>query len=411
MTRYILGNLRTGRRILDLPVLTGPWDVRLNTAGSITCTVDMNDPDVQRLDLRNTSTPAQTFLGVVEGDKIMEAGPIWTRTYSRDTRILELGAKGLASYFDFRLILPLLAKTLPVDQWTVEVPDPADPGSTIVVPNPLLATMVDGVSLGTRAKRLIQQARLWTGGNLPIVFQADEAADRTKTYNAIDFKSVLEAIEDIANMENGPEFDFMPRFTADQLGAEWLFRTGTEAQPLITSTAVPLWDVTRPESPVSNLQVDEDGSKLRSLAWQQGGKQDDDVLVARAYDSTLVDANYPLMESIDTSHSTVSEQATLDGYAAANVEAGRRAQEIWSFTAKANPRDKDGRPAGPLVGSYQKGDYAQLVLEKWRPATEDLAERGDPFLQDGGITDHRIIGLAGDEKGVDVKVSLAPRLE
>src|SRR5690554_1122635 len=132
MTRYILGNLRTGRRILDLPVLTGPWNVRLNTAGSITCAVDMNDPDVQKLDLRNTSTPTQTFLGVVEGDKIMEAGPIWTRNYDRDSRILQLGAKGLGSHFNYRLILPLLAQTIGVDQWTV--PDPSDPTKTI--PNP-----------------------------------------------------------------------------------------------------------------------------------------------------------------------------------------------------------------------------------------------------------------------------------
>lgn len=406
MTRYILGNLRTGRRILDLPVLTGPWDVRLNTAGSITCAVDMNDPDVQKLDLRNTSTPAQTFLGVVEGDRIMEAGPIWTRNYSRDTRVLQLGAKGLGSYFDHRLILPLLAQTISVDQWTVKAP-----GETLPVPNPLLATTLNGISLGTMAKRLVQQAREWTGGNLPIIFQEDEVADRTQTYNGVDFKSVLEAIEDLADRVNGPEWAFVPRFTSDMLGVEWLFRTGTESQPLVTSQAVPLWNVTRPQSPVTALGVDEDGSKLVSLNWQIGGRQDDEVLVARAYDPRLVDANYPLMETVESSHSSVSEQPTLDAYAEGAVAVGQRAREIWSFTAKADPRDEDGNPAGPLLGGYQVGDFAKLHMDVWQPATDEVQEQGDPFLTEGGTTDHRIVGLAGDEKGVDVVVSLAPRQE
>lgn len=411
--RYILGNLRTGRRILDLPVLTGPWNVRVNTPGTISCRVDMNDPDVQQLGMRNTSRPTQTFLGVAEGNWIIEAGPIWTRTYDRDSRVLELGAKGIGSIFNYRTILPLLAKTIPVNQWTVEVPDPEDPSTTITVPNPDLATTLAGVSLGTRAKRLIQQTLLWTGGNLPIDFQDDEAADRTKTYDAVEFKGVLEAIEDNANLENGPEFAFLPSFTEDQLGVRWLFRTGTEEQPLITSTSVPWWNVTAAQSPVSGLKTVEDGSKLVSLGWQLGGKQEDSVLVGRAYDPALVDAGYPLMENVDSSHATVSEQATLDEYAVAQVAAGQRAEEVWSFTAKAHPVDEeDGTPAGPQFGQYRVGDYAEVSLSEWHAATDDEPwELGDPFLSEGGSTEHRIVGLAGDEQGEDIDVSLAPRME
>lgn len=407
-TRYILGNLRTGRRILDLPVLTGPWDVRLNTAGSITCSVDMNDPDVQRLDLRNTSTPTQTFLGVVEDDQIIEAGPIWTRGYNRDSRILSLGAKGLGSYFNYRLILPLLAATLGTDQWTI--PDPLD--ATATIPNPDLTTTISGVSLGTIAKGLIEQARLWTGGDLPIVFQADEVGTRERTFLGVDFKPVLEAIEDMSKVIGGPDFVFQPRFTSDMLGVEWLFRTGTEAEPLITSQSRPVWNVTRPESPVSGLTIAEDGSKLLSLGWQVGGRQDDKVLVARAYNPALVDANFPLMEAVDSSHSSVSEQDTLDGHAESAVRLGQKAQEVWAFTAKANPRDQAGKPAGPLLSQFRVGDFAELVFDAWHPATDtEPWESGDPFLTEGGTTVHRIIGLSGDEQGVDVQVSLAPRVE
>ena len=402
MTRYIIGNLRTGRRILDLPVMSGPWDNRLLAAGTITVKVDLNDPEVQALDLQNTATPTQSFLAVVEGETIMEAGPIWTRNWSRDKRTLTLSAKGMGSYFNYRMILPLLAASVAVDEFTI--PDPADTSKTKA--NPALTTSFSDLSLGTMAKRLVQQTRLWTGGDLPIIFQDDEAGIHTKNFLGLDFKPVMEAVEDFANRENGPEFSFQPRFTSDLLGVEWLFRTGTNAQPLITSESVPLWSVTASKSPVSNLSTSEDGSKLVSLGWQTGGRQDDTVLVARAYDSTLVDAGFPLMEGVDSSHSTVSEQPTLDSYAQAMIRAGLSPYEVWSFTAQARPMDENGLPAGPQVGQYRVGDFCDLVFDAWNP----LTGIGDPFLTQKATYRHRIIGLSGDEHGRTIDVSLAPKV-
>jgi len=401
-TRYIIGNLRTGRRILDLPVMTGQWGCRYLTAGTINVTVDLNDPDVQALELFNTATPTQSFLAVVEGDTIMEAGPVWVRNYSRDTRTLELAAKGMGSYFNHRLILPLLAASVGVDQFTI--PDPTDTSKTMA--NPALTSSYSALSLGTIAKRLVEQARLWTGSDLPIVFQADEAGTHEKDYLGLDFKPVMQAIEDLANREDGPEFSFQPRFTADMLGVEWLFRTGTNASPLVTSESAPLWSVTAPKSPVSNLTISEDGSRQLSLGWQVGGRQTDTVLVARAYAPTLVDAGFPLMEDIDSSHSTVSEQPTLDSYATAMVRAGLSPYEVWSFTAEAYPTDEKGLSGGPQLGQYRVGDFADLVFDKWDP----LTGLGDPFLTQAQTVRHRIIGMSGDERGRFVKIDLAPKV-
>jgi hypothetical protein len=402
MTRYIIGNLRTGRRILDLPVISGPWDTRLLADGSITVRVDLNDPDVQALDLDNAAQPAQAFLAVVEGETIVAAGPIWTSDYSRDDRTLKLGAKGMGSYFDYRSILPLLAATVGVDQFTI--PDPTDASKTI--PNPALTTALSSLSLGTITKRLIQQAQTWTGGNVPVVFQDDEAGTHDINYFGLDFKRVKEAIADIANRENGSEYSFHPRFTADLLGVEWLFRTGTNAEPLVTSQSVPLWDVTASKSPVSELTIGKDGSQFVSLGWQVGGRQEDTVLVARGYDTTLVDAGFPLMESVDSSHSSVSVQGTLDSYSTAMVRAGLSPYEVWSFTAEARPTDEAGLAAGPQVGQYQVGDFADLVFAAWDPTTG----HGDPYLKTKRTVRHRIIGLSGDEQGRTIKVSLAPKV-
>lgn len=400
MIRYILGNLRTGRIILDLPVLKGSWDDRLLAAPSISVTVDVNDPDAQMLGLRNVATPAQTFLAVVDGDNILAAGPIWTRTWDASGRLFSASAKGLESYYDHRHILPLLAATLGVDQWTVT--DPEDPEA--VIPNPALTTSLTGLSLGTIAKRLVQQAHEWTGGNVPVVFLDDESGTHERNYLGVDFKSVGSALRDLANVEGGPEYRFRPRFTSDRLGIEWVFEVGTGAQALLVSAVPHVWDMSRPEAVAFGLTIDEDASDLSSLAWATGGRQSDSILVSRAYDGSLIDAGFPLLETVSTSHSSVSQQATLDGHTRDALSS--RPVESWSFTAKAHPIDSDGQPAGPQLGDFRSGDYAEVIIEPWDPATG----RGDPYLLDGGTFQHRIVGLSGDV-GENVTVQLQTRLE
>ena len=428
MTEYILANLRTGRRILNVPVMSGPWDDRLGAAETINVTVDMNDPDVQALDLRNSGTPGQSALCVNEGGVLMAGGPVWVSDYDRDNKALTLNALGMASMLDHRLIMPLIAQTLGIDQWTV--PDPNDPTKTIA--NPLLATIIDGFSLGTIAKRWLQQALTFAGGNLPIVFQSDEAGTATQPVDGVDFKRIGEGFSQLSGRENGPEINLKPRYTADKLGVEWLLETGTAAQPLITSSAVLAWNVTAPESPISGLRIKKDASKLGSLAWQTGGRKADTVLVARSYDSALVDSGYPLMELTDTSHSSVEIQSTLDTYANADTAAGKRSVEVWSFTAKARPYDQHGKPAGPFVGQYAVGDYVDLIFaekidgrlplgallpsddvfpsEELFPADgTPWSSHGDPFIP-GGTYRQRIIGISGDATGIDIQIQCAPRL-
>jgi hypothetical protein len=143
---------------------------------------------------------------------------------------------------------------------------------------------------------------------------------------------------------------------------------------------------------------------MGSRAWLTGGNQSDDVLVSRSYDPTLVNAGFPLMELIDTSHQSVSRQSTLDGWASAATLAGRGTTETWSFTVEAWPTDEDGDPAGPQADTYNTGDFAKLIVQKYDPVTG----RGDPYLRDGGEFPQRIIGRSGDETGQRLKIFCQP---
>jgi hypothetical protein len=401
VTQYIIGDLRTGRRIQTLNVMKGPWSAQLNAAETVSATIDLNDPDMQALNLRASAAPAKSFLVVEEADKVY-GGPIWTRSYDKDARRLKLNAKGMWSIFDHRLIIPLLAKTLGVDQWTVA--DPSDPTKTMA--NPLLASSFANLWLGTIAKKLVQQALAWTGGNLPIVFMDDEAGTHEDTVEGTDFKVLGEKLTDITNLDGGPDIMFPASRTSDGLGFQWLMQTGTAAQPQIFSTSVPRWAATAPKSPVSGLKVDEDASKMAEISWEVGGRTNDTVLVSRAIDETLTDAGYPLMEVVDSSHSSVSFQDTLDGWASEQLLEGQSAQETWSFDVRMYPVDDDGSQAGPQFGSYDVGDFCTVGVDEWDPETGI----GDPYIPADEYR-MRIIGLAGDELADKVTVTCAPRLE
>lgn len=360
MTRYLIGDLRTGRRLLDLNVLTGPWKASLNEAGTVGATVTLRDPDMVQLVLRNAATVGKAFLAVVENDVVQEAGPIWVHDYDRDAGTLELAAAGLWSYFDHRVLLPVLAAG--------QSPVGAD-------------TNLSGLSLGTIAKRLVQQAQRHTGGNVPIVLPGDEAGVHEREYLGADLALIGDRLAELTEVIGGPDIVFAPRFTSDRLGIEWVMRVGTNAKPQLSSQSVHVWDLAVPEPSVRGLKVRRTAEQLVGRQWATGGRNDDVVMTARHDVPTLVNAGYPLLEAVDSSHSSVSVQSTLDAYAREGARTGYKPIEFWSFQVRAD--------VAPLVGEYQVGDYCRLKIGD------------DPYIprntRDGYL--RRIVALSGDEQG------------
>lgn len=396
MAEFFLADLRTGDKLVTLPVKKGDWEDRLNAAETINATLSLRDPAVQDLHPRSATTTAKTILGVLEGDKVMAAGPIWARRYDRDRGTVELGAAGMQSVFDRRLILPVIARTYGLTQWII--PDPTDPTKTI--PNPALASTWQGLWLGTILKKAIQQAMLWEGGDLPIIFQPDEVStntDHNRTIQGTDFRKLGDFIRDTTQVIGGPEVNFQGELRADRKGIDFLFQTGTGAQPLITSQSDVIWDLTAPESPISGFQVSEDAGGIASLAWQIGGRSTDTVKVARAYDPALIDAGYPLLESFDSSHTDVSEQPTLDGWAAADLQGSPL--ETWSFNTLVNGQ--------PSIAEYAVGDFHTIKIAKYNRKLRV----GDPWYEEGGKFRRRLVGRSGDHKGRIVKLQFAPAPE
>lgn len=442
--RWFLADTRTGRIIADIQPLSGSLDRKLNSPETITATVDMWDPDTVALNLAVTAKEGRVCLGVAVDGVILGCGPIWGQSYDRPKGTLKLTARGLWSYFDHRYVLPIAAATLPVTQFTI--PDGGSEGKT--KPNPTVGTYLVGFEYGTIAKRWVQQCQTWTGGNVPVVFEDDRTGSRERNMDGAQFKNVGTVMKQLTEVENGPDLVFLARYTGDGLGVEWFLKTGTDTDPLIHSTSVHLWDMSVPESPISDFQVDRDASELAGTAWFTGGRSTDTVLVARSIDTTLTDAGFPLFEQLDSSHSSVEIQSTLDDYAKEATRFGRSSWDEWSFTVEAN--------SIPRLTEYWEGDFCDITIAPYGArefevpieldadglidpadigipaftdvegllgtggltveqvdqllearATERLPFTGDPYLYEGGTFRHRIIGFSVDHTFRTVKIMTA----
>ena len=189
--RVRICDLRTGRRILDLPYLKADWTGEFNGAETVTATVSVNDRRIQKLDLYNASIPGRTAL-IIEDQGVTNGGPIWTRHYDRDAGTVELSGKGLWSYFDHRTLLPLMKDT---DKLT----------NSDGTANTGFDTNIKNTSYQTIAKRWIQQSLTWTGGNLPITFEDDMAGTYERNIKGAELKLIGDLLINLTEVQNGPD--------------------------------------------------------------------------------------------------------------------------------------------------------------------------------------------------------------
>ena len=369
MVDYILGDLLTGRRIQSLQALTGSWSEGVNAAGALSCTVSLKNPVMKRLGLLNSAIPGKSFLAAVDGDTVLQAGPIWAHDWVEDTGKLSLTAAGMWSYFDHRVLLPVLAGRLPSD--------------------PTTDTNYTAKSLQGVARGLVAQAQAWTYGDVPVVLPSEVAGTSDRTYRGADLAPVGDRLRELTGVLNGPEVRFSPRWTSDRLGIEWVMEIGTPTEPLIYSAQRPVFYVGTEKSSVTKLRVNVNGSKIGSQAFAAGGRANDQTLVAVATDTTQTAAGFPQLDLVDAAHATVSELGTLQGYADELVMRSRFPVQTWSFSHKVSD----------LLGlsSFRAGDFATVRV---------LASR---YLEVRSYT-MRVLTREGDVRSQTVDLTFGPEV-
>lgn len=371
---YALADFVTGGPIIDLPVKKGaPWTVALNRADSLECTINMRDADNRGLDLRSATEPEKTILlARNEADVVIAWGIIKpTREWDEDKQTLKIEASGVRDeYFGQTIIAPASALSAAL--------------TVSGKPNPALDTTLTNYSLGTIGKKLVEQRLAFPGAPVPFILPPDEIGTHERTYPFPAFTTIGEALDDLADVEGGPDFAFDAQRAPDGLSLLYVMRHGSEAEPRI-GTHVGQWSLGGTASPISGFKLGDAGEGIATAIWFSAGKQSGDVLLARALNEALItEAGYPPLDLVDTTRNTVSKQSTLNAYANEARDFVSRGRRELSFNVRADAR--------PGLGEVRPGDTVDIGI----PA-------GHAWIADRTIT-VRITSISGDEVGKVMKI-------
>lgn len=367
----------TGKPLADLPVSPGAsWATLLNKPDSLSCEVDLRSEEAQALDIDNVTEEKRVLIYAKSSyEEVLAFGLISSSDKSEDGNTLSIEASGFWQYLNRRVIAPPAAKT----------------GQLILsdgTPNPAMDTTIQNFSLGTIGKKLVAQAMSWPGADgIPVAYPADQVESRPdgRTYLMTSLKFVGAALTDLVNSENGPDFAFDAVLDRNSGALSYVMRHGSTATPRL-GVDRGVWNVGGEGGEVEGFHLFRDGVDISTMIWGSSGRTAGQVLFSRVENASLItDAHFPPLDYVDTSHSDVAEQATLDSYARQNASYTKGPYVETDFTVQGD--------AAVRVGQYQVGDYMTL----------DLGTRNNYGAKDGTIR-IRITSISGDETGKKITI-------
>lgn len=382
--QLLAGNLVTGAIVRDLSSMVSAcsWSVGLNVAGRIEAAIPLAHlPKRDRRELRAMFEETDTYLAVTTGPHVIEAGPIQpidACTSSSSRAGVQVLARGIRSVFEDRTVVKA--------EVVHDVIDGVIDDGTSVQASTLVYT---GLSLGTIAKRIVQNSLLMPGGRLPIVFRDDEAGTDERTYDGFRLLNLAQELDELSNADRGPDIELRPRFNADGSGIEWQMLTGTTADPLLHQPGGDwVYDFTTARGPVADLDSRSDSSKRTNFAWTTGSGQDTALRVSPRSNNADWERGYTLRESV-SSHPSVETWAEIHRLGEARLRQGSRPRTTWSATL---------RPESPPLGLFRPGDWSRVHLEDhlWIP---------------DGQYRVRIAGFSGSWVTPLVEITFLPTLE
>jgi hypothetical protein len=225
---------------------------------------------------------------------------------------------------------------------------------------------------------------------VPVVLpSAVTGSPAERWYKGADLAFVGERLAQLTQVDGGPDIMFTPQLTGDLQGVQWAMRIGTPTEPRLFSPQRQVFQVGLSKSSVSKLRVKVDGTGLAAQAFASGGRTNDTTLVSVSTDATLGNASYALLDTVDSSHSTVSDSTTLQAYSDEIVMQGETPSTVFAF-------DHD-LATHPFLEGFNAGDFADVKVRN----SSDLPD--DTY----GM---RIMSRSGDEQARKVSLTFYPEV-
>lgn len=294
----------TGQHLARLPAASASWSDSINEPGELKAVVFEN----AKVDIPSVVREWGSIVAALRGTTVLHAGYVKNLDHSLSNGTYKIDAGGGATIFEKRLVVNYLLYS----NWTngTVVVDEDNPAGNW----PLTVTG----SYSDLISKLVTETKKW--GDLPITPATLTGGNKTRTYNSYDLATILSRIEDIGDLENGPEFRFDPVLDSE---FKLKFKQVTSVDGGEIVDAHHVWSAIVPNG-VSIGDDKRDGTYMCSQCFMTGGREEDTLLVAMAQSSRLTNAGWPLLQIADTSHSTVSVLNTLLAYARGYVARGDR---------------------------------------------------------------------------------------
>lgn len=305
--RALLFETVTGKPVIDLERSKWSYDTGILADDNLEVTIPAYTTWASTLDLKSLLVRDQYSIALineeVQGRRIVEAaGPIVQPTPSEDAdgnNVYEVNCRGLERLLEWRKIRLF-------------------PGWPLInsqgFPTGVYDQSFENVAYGTIMKKLIAESEKFPGGELPITYEADRSGVHSRSsYAAIDGKPVLEALDQLAELADGVEYDFQPQID-EYDNISYKLVTGTDSGRTISSGDVQVWNLGGIRPDIRGYERAPDPEPVITDAVFAGGKESDRVMLAASQDHSSLAQGFPKAELWDNSHSSVSIQATLQSW-------------------------------------------------------------------------------------------------
>lgn len=317
------------------------------------------------IDFREYSKVGKYCWVILCDDFPVQGGPAWTYQYTENTRTLSLSGTGLQGILDKRILI----------NW--------EGHSYLTHPSNDIAW--DGEFKWEMQRRLALYGTAETNYGLPIIapqsWPNQGPGNATKgTYYGYDLATVWQRMTELHETINGPEFDFIPQFTNGNNNIQWRMLVG---EPILgNQTPNDVWDY---GGALSRIDVDVNGgASPLARVWVKGEGTERSLLTGFAEDQSLYALGFPPIDAVDSEHTSVKIQNTLEEYADKNLEKFRYPIEKWNCSVRIDGKEaKSNRTVSPKISEIELGASPQFFVS------------GHPWITDGGYR-KRILGYSDD---------------
>lgn len=345
----------TGRVIREMPLVEEPtWDARLNDigGGSVVCPLGVSDEWDGYL--REVARPYRYSLavglsGTPQDSPLLQAGPVLA--YAPDEEPTSGSMPKLT--FGFRGIWQvLMRRLLHANTWNPATQLITSANADLLV-NDSLANVA--INIVYHATSMVNRS----GSALPIDFPPLFPSDsNTRLYHGYDMVSAGQRLQELTQVDYGPDVFFQPYLTTSG-GYRAVRHRMLIGNPYLVQPGVSLRFDYR--SNLVKVAVNGAGDDTSTTAFVRGTGNENAQQYGYATDSSLTSMGWPLLDYVDSGHTSALIQSTLDSWARADVALLSNLPEQWKATVLTESE--------PRLGQYVPGHFVSynILDHHWIP--------------------------------------------